>query len=213
MGQIFPDLAGGYLGSVGGATYYFLNSNNIVRKKGIPGKVSNSPEAVNQRLKFAMLIMLSSVLQSAIRLGFPQRKKGWSVANAFHSLNKDICTVEAKNVVTVDYERLLCASGSLIIPEVTVSYTAETQKFLFEQTEIEEEVDCNADDMVYAVMLESVLGFCRVVQLRERGESGSTSMVLPKKWSKDNVMIYTFAVSADKKKASPSQYLTLEEGA
>ena len=121
--------------------------------------------------------------------------------------------MEAKNVVTVDYERLLCANGSLITPEVTVSYTVETQKFLFEQTEIEAEVDCNADDMVYAMMLESVLGFCRVVQLRERGESGSTSMVLPKKWSKDNVMIYTFAVSADKKKASPSQYLTLEEGA
>lgn len=213
MGKIYPDLAGAYLGAVGGATYYMLHSNNVVRRKGIPGKASNSPEAVEQRLKFAMLIMLSSALRSAIRLGFPQRKRGWSAANAFLSLNKDICSVEAENVVTVDYERLFCANGSLLVPDVTASYNSETQKFIFEQTPTEEEVDNNADDAVYAVLLESVLGFCRVVTLRQRGESGSTSVPLPQKWNKENVKIYTFAVSADKKKASKSQYLTLEEGA
>lgn len=211
MAKIFVDMLGAIIGSVGKVSYYMRYSDNIARRKGTERKSSDSPAAVEQRKRFGMLVKLTTDLQPAITIGFPQRKRGLSAGNAFHQLNKDICTVE-DNVITVDYERLLCASGSLIIPEVTVSYTAETQKFIFKQTPTEEEVDCNADDMVYAVMLESVLGFCRVVQLRKRGESGSTSMALPKKWSKENVMIYTFAVSADKKKASPSQYLTLEEG-
>ncbi len=119
----------------------------------------------------------------------------------------------ADGVVTVDYERLKCAKGRLVIPEVTVSYDAENSKILFSQEEMEEEVNCSADDMVYGVLLESKQGFCRLVKLRVRGESGSTSMNLPVTWNKDYVVVYVFAVSADKTNASQSRYLSLEAGA
>ena len=212
MARIIPDLAGGFIGSVGGTTYYFLNSDNIARKKGIPGKISNSPEAVNQRKKFSMLSMLSLILQPAIELGYPQRKRGWSAANAFHSSNKTICTVEDKNVV-VNYEQLSCAKGPMVIPNVTASYQTANSKLAFVQTAMEEEVNCNADDLVYGVLLEKEKGFCRLVQLRVRGEGGSTSAALPQGWKKENLIVYTFALSANKKKASKSQFLELEEEA
>ena len=64
MAKIYPDLAGGYKGAVGGTTYYFWKGDNIARKKGVPGKKSKSGEAVEQRMKFA-------------ELGIFSRKRGW----------------------------------------------------------------------------------------------------------------------------------------
>lgn len=180
--------------------------------KGEGGRNSKSPEVIEQRQKFGMVSTLASVMLAAIKLGFPRRKKGFSETNAFHSLNKDVCTV-ADGVVTADYEHLKCAKGRLAIPSVAVSYDAESRKILFEQEEMEEEVNCSADDVVYGVLLESKQGFCRVIKLRVRGESGSTSVTLPATWDKDYVVVYAFAVSADKAKASQSQYLSLEIGA
>lgn len=212
MAKIYPDLAGVFRGSVGKVTYYLRESENIARRKGEGGHSSQSPEAVEQRQKFGLVSALASIMLAAIKLGFPRRKKGLSETNAFHSLNKNVCTV-ADGVVTVDYERLKCAKGRLVIPEVTVSYDAENSKVLFSQEEMEEEVNCSADDMVYGVLLESKQGFCRLVKLRVRGESGSTSMNLPATWNKDYVVVYVFAVSADKTNASQSRYLSLEAGA
>ena len=159
-----------------------------------------------------MLVELTQNLQPAIVIGFPQRKRGLLARNAFHHLNKDICTVEG-DIITVDYEHLLCANGQLVVPDVTVSYQTANSKLAFVQTAMEEEVNCNADDLVYGVLLEKEKGFCRLVQLRVRGEGGSTSAALPQGWKKENLIVYTFALSANKKKASKSQFLELEEEA
>lgn len=212
MSKVYPDFLGALIGSTGKVSYYMRYGENIARRKVIGGKSSNSPAAVEQRAKFGTVIKLASVLQAATHLGFPQRKRGLTVANEFVRLNKDICTVTG-DTVSVDYERLLCANGQLHTPEVTVTYSAESQKFLFEQTTTEEERNNSADDKVYAVLLESNQGFCRLTELRQRGESGSTSVTLPKRWDKEHVIVYAFATSADGKLASKSIYLTVEEDA
>ena len=211
MAKVLLDMLGAIIGSVGKVSYYMRYSDNIARRKGAGGKSSNSPAAVEQRMKFGMLIQLATILQTIITQGFPQRKRGLSAANAFVSINKDICSVEG-NVLTVDYEQLLCANGQLLTPEVTVTYSTENQKFSFKQTAPEEESNSNADDKVYAVLLESNQGLCRLKTLRQRGESGSTSIALPQRWEKEHVHVYVFATSADGKKASKSMYLTVEEG-
>ena len=212
MSKIFTDFLGILIGSTGNVTYYMRYSDNIARRKGAGRKGSNSPAAIEQRMKFGVLTKLASLLQAIILLGFPQRKRGLTAANEFVRLNKDICTVTG-DAVSVDYERLLCANGQLHTPEVTVTYSAESQKFLFEQTTTEEERNNSADDKVYAVLLESNQGFCRLAELRQRGESGTTSVTLPKRWEKEHVIVYAFATSADGKLASKSIYLTVEEGA
>ena len=212
MAKIFVDMLGAIIGSVGKVSYYMRYSDNIARRKGAERKSSDSPAAVEQRKRFGMLVELTQNLQPAIVIGFPQRKRGLLARNAFHHLNKDICTVEG-DIITVDYEHLLCANGQLVVPDVTVSYQTANSKLAFVQTAMEEEVNCNADDLVYGVLLEKEKGFCRLVQLRVRGEGGSTSAALPQGWKKENLIVYTFALSANKKKASKSQFLELEEEA
>ena len=44
------------------------------------------------------------------------------------------------------------------------------------------------DDKVYAVLFESVLNRAKIVALRERGESGSTSEALPEDWDSAQVL-------------------------
>lgn len=50
-----------------------------------------------------------------------------SPANAFMSLNKETCTQE-DDTLTVDYEQLQCAQGSLTEPDITATYNTSTSK-------------------------------------------------------------------------------------
>lgn len=212
MAKITPDPIANYWGRIGKISYYIRECVNMARKSSSAGKASDSPAAVAQRMKFGRLIKLSRELAPAIKLGFPQRKRGQSSANTFTSLNKGICTVEG-DTVTVDYEQLLCAQGSLTEPDVTATYNASTSKIVFENTSMGDVAYCNADDKTYGVLVNTLQGGCRVIPLRERGESGSTSATLPAKWEKEHVKVYVFATSANGKMASPSVCITLAEEA
>ena len=71
-----------------------------------------------------------------------------SPANAFMSLNKETCTQE-DDTLTVDYEQLQCAQGSLTEPDITATYNTSTSKIMFENTAMEDLAYCNADDKTY----------------------------------------------------------------
>ncbi|WP_099291990.1 DUF6266 family protein [Butyricimonas sp. Marseille-P3923] len=211
MGKIYPDLAGGYKGSIGGTTYYFWKGDNIARKKGIPGKKSKSEKVVEQRMKFTELSLLALAMCHVSEVGFPQRDRKWTPSNAFFSCNKDVCSVE-DGVVVVDYERLKCSKGRLMLPEVTATLDVETGKVMFSQTEMEVDSDCYLDDRVYGVLLEKEQKLCRLVALRDRGESGSTSASIPRTWKVESVEAYAFAVRADGKMASNTLHVNLGSG-
>ena len=66
------------------------------------------------------------------------------------SLNKGICTLE-DDTLTVDYEQLQCAQGSLTEPDITATYNTSTSKITFENTAMEGLAYCNADDKTYGV--------------------------------------------------------------
>ena len=212
MARISSDPIANYRGRIGKISYYIRECENMARKSSSAGKISDSPAAVAQRTKFGRLIKLSRELSPAITLGFPQRKRGQSPANAFMSLNKEICTLE-DDTLTVDYEQLQCAQGSLTEPDITATYNTSTSKITFENTAMEDLAYCNADDKTYGVLVNTQGGGCRVIPLGERGESGSTSVTLPAKWEKEHVIVYVFATSANRKMASPSVCITLTEEA
>ena len=65
------------------------------------------------------------------------------------------------------------------------------------------------DDVVYAMLYETVLGRARLVTLRVRGENGNTSYALPEEWSHENVKLYCFATLKNGKSASDSWVMTL----
>jgi len=208
MAKIYPDLAGGYKGSVGGATYYFWKGDNIARKKGVPGRQSKSEKSVEQRMKFTELGLWALAMESVSKVGFPQRYRKWSPSNAFISCNKNNCSVR-EGMVVVDYEHLVCSKGRLILPEVSASLNAGDGVVNFSQTGMEVDSNCYPDDQVYGVLLEKELRACRLITLRKRGEDGSTSTSIPATWNTGNMAVYAFAVRADGKMASGTLHVNL----
>ena len=188
--------------SVGNITLCYTRGKNIAKAKVFSRKDNPTPEVLAQRAKMKALVQLSRQLLPVIRKGFVGIGKG-SAANAFTS-------VDERNVATVDFDRLLCASGMLYPPKVEVTYSEENKLYSFVQ-EMQDEENGYAfnDDVVYAMLYETVLGRARLVTLRARGENGNTTYALPEEWSNENVKLYCFATLKNGKGASDSQVMTL----
>lgn len=75
-------------------------------------------------------------------------------------------------MATVDYERLKMATGVQDVPEVSVTYSSENKMYSFEQEmQTEENGFALVDDLVYAVVFESVLMRVKLISLRSRGRT------------------------------------------
>ena len=196
--------------SVGNVTMCYTNKQNIAKAKIFSRKDNPTPEMLDQRAKMKVLVQLSRRLIPVIRKGFVGMGNG-TTSNAFVKANQAAVEVDEKHVATIDYERLKMATGIQDVPEVSVTYSAENKMYSFEQEmQTEENGFALVDDLVYAVVFESVLMRVKLISLRSRGENGNTSVALPKNWNHANVKIYCFATSKNGKSISPSQYLTVE---
>ena len=191
--------------SVGNITLCYTRGKNIAKAKVFSRKDNPTPEVLAQRARMKALVQLSRQLLPVIRKGFVGIGKG-SAANAFTSVNMSRVSVDERNVATVDFDRLLCASGMLYPPKVEVTYSEENKLYSFVQ-EMQDEENGYAfnDDVVYAMLYETVLGRARLVTLRARGENDNTSYALPEEWNHENVKLYCFATLKNGKRASDSR--------
>ena len=196
--------------SVGNVTMCYTNKQNIAKAKIFSRKDNPTPEMLDQRAKMKVLVQLSRRLIPVIRKGFVGMGNG-TTSNAFVKANQAAVEVDEKHVATIVFDRLKMATGLLYTPKVTVTYASESKMYSFEQEmQTEENGFALVDDLVYAVVFESVLMRVKLISLRSRGENGNTSVALPKNWNHANVKIYCFATSKNGKSISPSQYLTVE---
>mgnify|MGYP006874102113 CR=1 FL=1 len=190
--------------SVGNITLCYTRCKNIAKAKVFARKDNPTPEILAQRARMKVLVQLSRSLLPVVQKGFIGIGKG-STSNAFVAKNMKAVMVDEKNEATINFEQLLVAAGIINPPKVTVTYSEENKKFLFEQEEQEEEDGfALADDQVYGVLYETERERARLVTLRPRGESGSTSYVLPDEWDGTKVKVYCFAVLKNGKRASDS---------
>ena len=209
MAEFNSYLLGKVRKSVGNITLCYTRGKNIAKAKVFSRKDNPTPEILAQRAKMKALVQLSRQLLPVIRKGFVGIGKG-SAANAFTSLNMSRVSVDERNVATVDFDRLLCASGMLYPPKVEVTYSEENKFYSFvQETREEENGYAFNDDMVYAMLYEMVLGRARLLMLRARGENSNTTYALPEEWSHENVKLYCFATLKNGKGASDSQVMTL----
>ena len=132
MAEFNSYLLGKVRKSVGNITLCYTRGKNIVRAKVFSRKDNPTPEILAQRAKMKTLVQLSRQLLPVIRKGFGGIGKG-SAVNAFTSLNMSRVSVDENNVATVDFERLLCASGMLYPPKVEVTYAEEGKLYSFVQ--------------------------------------------------------------------------------
>lgn len=195
--------------SVGNITLCYTRRKNIAKAKVFSRKDNPTPEILDQRARMKVLVQLLRKILPVIRKGFVGVGSG-TTSNAFVAMNMQAVTVDEKHVATVDFDRLKVASGILYMPKVTVTYDEDGQVYLFVQ-EIQEEENgyAFADDQVYGVLYETVLERAKIVTLRMRGESGSTSFSLPEDWDNANVKAYCFATSKSGKEVSDSRKLEL----
>ena len=68
---------------------------------------------------------------------------------------------------------------------------------------------CWADDRIYGVIYSPEDHFALVQQLRDRGENGVTTIVVPSFVKPENIHVYSLAITADGKITSNSVHMTL----
>ena len=112
-------------------------------------RISSDPIA-NYRGHIGKISYYIREFENMARKSLSAGKISDSPANAFRSLNKETCTQE-DDTLTVDYEQLQCAQGSLTEPDITATYNTSTSKIMFENTAMEDLAYCNADDKTYGV--------------------------------------------------------------
>lgn len=204
------NLLGKVTKSVGNVTMCYTNKKNIAKAKVFKRKDKPTSEILDQRARMKVLVQLARRLLAVIRKGFEGAGNG-TTSNAFVKENMGAVSVAEGHVATMEFEQMKVAAGILNVPEVTATYSADTSKYLFEQEGDEDEDALSlANDKVYAVLFETVLKRLKIVALRDRGESGSTSLPLPKNWDNTKVVAYCFATSKNGKLVSDSDYLSIE---
>ena len=204
------NLLGKVTKSVGNVTMCYTNKKNIAKAKVFKRKDKPTSEILDQRARMKVLVQLARRLLAVIRKGFEGAGNG-TTSNAFVKENMGAVSVAEGHVATMEFEQMKVAAGILNIPEVTATYSADTSKYLFEQEGDEDEDALSlANDKVYAVLFETELKRLKIVALRDRGESGSTSLPLPKNWDNTKVVAYCFATSKNGKLVSDSDYLSIE---
>ena len=197
--------------SFGNLTTYRLRGLNILR-----GKVKDvrNPRTLEQRMQRARMkesVRLSRGFSSALRLGFPARPVSETPFNAFVRMNMEAIAVTEELVVTPDFESILCASGSRKVPSATVSVMAESRTFSCTVVpETGDRPDAAADDGLYLVLYESAQNTCEVYPLGTRSMAeGVAEQDLPDNWEAANLHAYVFVLSASKRIASDSKYVTI----
>ncbi len=204
------NLLGKVTKSVGNVTMCYTNKKNIAKAKVFKRKDKPTSEILDQRARMKVLVQLARRLLAVIRKGFEGAGNG-TTSNAFVKENMGAVSVAEGHVATMEFEQMKVAAGILNVPEVTATYSADTSKYLFEQEGDEDEDALSlANDKVYAVLFETELKRLKIVALRDRGESGSTSLPLPKNWDNTKVVAYCFATSKNGKLVSDSDYLSIE---
>lgn len=207
MGRIKPDLAGAFAKRVGGAAYYWKNGVNYVRSLSKGEYTSNTPQQAEVRAKFTSASQVAAYVKDIAKVGFPQRRRGLTAKNAWHSANK-ACFRKMEEGTEILFEDFQFSSGSLRPAEVTLAFDNESCVYTAANSKMPEESGCKSDDLVYLVLLDTENLFSRLVLIGKRGESGEVKFETSRLWS-DSVMAYCFALSADGKIASKTLPVTI----
>lgn len=100
--------------SVANITMYSgANGYSIARGKRSTMRNPKTPGQLAQRAKMKALQKVSLYFAPAAELGFPGRKAGSTFYNAFVKANMQAVAVDEEYNPTIDYEKIVCAEGSL----------------------------------------------------------------------------------------------------
>ena len=183
-------------------TYVRSKGKNIIKTK-IDSNKSNTLLQSIQRLKVQFIIKLCKALNAIIHVGFPERQRDFTPWNAFISTNMDAITVSDEMEASVAFSKLLVSKGSLEPLEGNISLTADADTGTLTFTHAAEEFGygCNPTNVIYAAVLEKERMRSKLYKLMTREEDTTMEVSLPAGWKTENVAVYVFALSENRRKA------------
>ena len=188
---------------------YRLYSKWLLRSN--PGTIRNpkTPEQLVQRAKMSLLVDLARRMAPVIKVGFKPLATQKTVYNAFVQTNVPFVEVDEDFNATLTPEQMVCSSGVLTEPEVSANWDADSSQVVLTHTKEEVTGLSAKDDKVYAGLFEKERRESMLIELSDRKNDGTKQVTLPKRWNKENLCIYAFAVSKSKRNASPSVRIEL----
>ena len=184
------------------------NGYSIARGKRNTIRNPRTPGQLTQRAKMKALQRTSLYFAPVAELGFPGRKGGNTFYNAFVKANMKAVMVDEEYNPTIDYEKIVCAEGNLQDGMLTVSLNEDVIT-ITQEAQSRWSVLANPTAVLYVVVYEKTSNQIIVEPCRNRQESGVTVITLDDGWVKENLEIYAFMLSKDKRKASNSRRLTV----
>ena len=197
--------------SVANITMY-SGANGYSIARGLRSTMRNpkTPGQLAQRAKMKALQKVSLYFAPAAELGFPGRKAGSTFYNAFVKANMQAVTVDEEYNPTIDYEKIVCAEGSLQDGTLAVALNEDQDMItITQEAQSRWSVVANPTDVLYVVVYEKTGNQMIVEPCRNRQENGVTTISLDSGWVKENLEVYAFMLSKDKRKASKSKRLTI----
>ena len=197
--------------SVANITMYSgANGYCIARGKRSTMRNPKTPGQLAQRAKMKALQKVSLYFAPAAELGFPGRKAGSTFYNAFVKANMQAVAVDEEYNPTIDYEKIVCAEGSLQDGTLAVSLNEDQDMItITQEAQSRWSVVANPTDVLYVVVYEKTGNQMIVEPCRNRQENGVTTISLDSGWVKENLEVYAFMLSKDKRKVSNSRRLTI----
>ncbi len=197
--------------SVGEQTFYQRMGQSVVKMK-VEENTSNTPLQQRQRLVWKKMQDVESLFDEVAAVGFPSRPVYQTHHNAFMQANGGVVSVNDEQQVTVAYERIFCAKGSLKGPlDMAVAFEAEGRQLVFTHRAAGNGTGKKKDDMLYAAVVEKNLEEIELVELKRRSDSEAAMFSLPESWDAEQLAVYVFVLSENRRKASDSKYLEVKQ--
>jgi len=191
----------------GSAVFSKQFGKNTLRTKPIEVSNPRTDKQKMQRSKFALMVELSRMFLSFIRIGFKQSAIGMSQFNSFMKSNiKTVITGTYPNYA-IDFENLVVAKGTLTGPDGAEAAAEAGSKILVSWDDNTGNGDASDTDIALILVLNYDKKAMKSDITTTKRPDESCEITLPVSWVGDNVYVYMSFMSETGNKVANSVYL------
>jgi hypothetical protein len=179
---------------------------NTMRTKPMEVKNPRTPDQVNQRSKFAIMVAESRKVLGMVKVSYQNKALTMSAFNAFIKENIKTAIVGIPGSYAIDYSLLVVSRGPLYAAPSILAGNDLASKVKRTWAPPIDPLDPINNDQMYAASYNEDKNewlFGKTITTREMGTDQQT---VPAAWTGDTVHVYTFFVSPDGAKCCDSVY-------
>ena len=179
---------------------------NTMRTKPIEVKNPKTPDQVNQREKFSLMVSTARLLLNFIRVSFKNSTTKMSPYNVFVSHNLKNAIIGLPGSFEIDYPNLMVSKGTIFMPVGVVAGSELSGKVKRNWSVPLDPSDPSNSDLLVCL----VYNIDKALWLHEFTTTmrsvGVYQQTVPADWSSDEVHVYTLFTDSAKAHSSDSVY-------